>query len=405
MEHNGHVKDDQMSNGRVLAIAGGASAVAGALVAGIGRARQQRHQPTRLEEVGAVIGQSGERGGRLARETAARAGVEAGKGADRAARAASAGTLISAVDGDRAKEAVAGAKDAAAARLGQARVRANVSSNEAAIALKHRVEDARARARDVHVGIPHVDADRSKKQAEALVDMASKSLKSARQNAAPAVERVRERAPVLAGVVAATAQDRINQVAEYAVDMADTARSRADRADLSGVTAHMRPAGDTVKETLNRLKEDVAPAARDAAVQAAAAAIQLWEATRDQTADLNTKDLQRASGNLFSELAGRAKEAAATTAAVAHETSDDIAERTDAARERAEELTRRAATATADTSKEATSTLVWAGIAGGLIYYGLLDEGQRRRVDSAARSIYSGVMELVRDIQGYDADF
>lgn len=413
MEDNRQARASEGSNGQVLAIASGVSAVAAAAVAGIGRVRQQQHQPSGLEALRETLAESSQRHADAAKERAGgvskRAQVEARKGKAQASKALASAPVRVQVDGDRARDLAASARGFAVAGLAQAQSSAVRGGSETSESVRKHVASTKQRARGLSKDAPRLDLDRSQKQAEAIVEMASKSLKSARKNASPALDSVRERAPLLAGTVAGTANDRINQVAEYAAELAGNARSRADRADLSGITASVRPAGESVKDTFSRLKEDVAPVARDAAVQAAAAAIQLWEATREQTADLNAKDLQQASSHLYSDLSHRAKEASAavasTATAVTQHATEDLAERSEEARDRAEYLMRRAATATAETSKDATSALVWAGIAGGLIYYGLLDEAQRSRVDSAARSIYAGVTELVRDIQGYDADF
>lgn len=413
MEYQDQASDEAMSNGRVLAIAGGASALAAAAIAGLGRIRQPRHQPTRLEAVRDALMDTSERNAHLAqdraRDLADRANKRADKGLAKASRVASTVLYSFKTDGDRAKEIAAVARGSAAARLLQAKEIAARSGHDRPDVINKRIAATKARARELRHDVPRIGTKSTQKQAEAIADMASKSLKSARKNAAPAVETIRERAPILAGMAAGSANERVHQIAEYAAELAGNARDRAEHADFSAITSAARPAGESVRETFNRIKEDVTPVARDAAVQTAAAAIQLWEATREQTADLDSKDLQKASSQLFSDLTHRAKEASAavvsTAAAVTHDATGDLAERTEEARERAEEMTRRAATATAETSKDATSTLIWAGIAGGVVYYGLLNEAQRGRVDSAARSVYAGVTELVRDIQGYDADF
>lgn len=413
MEHDDLRRGDQVSNGRVLAIAGGASAIAAAAVAGASRVRARRSPPSNIERVRASIRDAGRRpvqtAGNEVERLSTRAKAEADKRARRASKLATNALASHEYDGRRARAAAANAKEAAAARLHQSQALTRAEAGEAAKAFRQQWESARERGRDLRGDLPHLDAKQVQEQREALADMASRSYRSARGKALPAVESARERAPELANAIASKAGSRVNQVAEYAAELADTARHRAERIDGSSIASSVKPAGESVRETFSRLKDDVTPVARDAAVQAAAAAIHLWEATREQTSDLNTKDLQRASNHLFAELAGRAKEASAavadTASTVTHEATEEIADKTEEARERAEDLTRRAASATADTSKDATSLLVWAGLAGGLVYYGLLTESQRRHVDSTARSVYNGVSELIRDIQGYDADF
>lgn len=413
MENNDQVSDGPLSNGQVLAVAGGGSVLAAAVIAGLGRIRQARNQPSRREAVRDALIDARERNAYLAQERVSEFANRANKNATK--RLANASRVVSTIPasvnagGDDVRDLAGVARDSAAARLFQAKELAARSGQDSSDLINERVAATKKRARQRRHDAPRIDTKQTQKQAEALADMASKSLKSARKNVAPAVETARERAPILAGMAAGSANDRIHQIAEYAAEFAGNARERAEHADLSGITSAARPATETVRETFNRIKEDVTPVARDAVVQAAAAAIQLWEVTREQTADLDSKDLQKASSQLFSDLTHRAKEASAavasTATSVTHDATGDLAERTEEARERAEEFTRRAASATAETSKDATSTLVWAGIAGGLVYYGLLNDQQRSRVDSAARSIYAGVTELVRDIQGYDADF
>ena len=409
MERDAHIREDQYSNGRVLVIAGGASVAAAAAIAGLNRLREDRQPADQLNNLSSLRRASASHNAALAKHEYGKAKRRPQKeqehGLRRRVDAASSFANSGHLDGKRTKAAARAAKEAAAARVARAQTRARYGGDEATDVLRHQIEAARSRAKELRHDVPRLDRKRRKKQAEAWGDMAAASLRSARERAEPALGTVRKRAPVVVSGLGATATDRIHQVAEYAADLADTARSRAGETDMSAVAANLRPAGESVRDTLNRLKGDVAPVARDAAVQAAAAAIQLWETTRDQAADLDTEDLQRASSDLFADFAARAKEATATATAVTRDATDDLADRTDEARDRAEELTRRAATATAETSKDATAILVWAGIAGGLVYYGLLSETQRNRVESATRSLYSGVTELVRDIQGYDADF
>lgn len=409
MEREGTRAGTPVSNGQVLAIAGGVSALAAGTVAVINRLREPRRPASRVGAARASARKSLERNIQAMRDeaqnVALRGRIEVNRAAHKASDAAQSARGVTGVDAKRVRSSAARATEATAARLAGAQSLASVEARDVAGSLKHQLDATWKRGREIRHELPTIKRKESQKQAEALADMASKKLKLVRENVAPALDTIRNQAPHLTDTVAGTASSRVHQVAEYAAGLADTARQRADRADLPSVTASVRPAGETVKETFSRLKDDVAPVARDAAVQTAAAAIQLWEATREQAADLNTKDLQKASGHLFSDLAERAKEATSSAAAVTHDATEELADRTEEARERAEEITRRAASATAESSKDATSTLVWAGIAGGLVYYGLLNDSQRRRVDMAARSIYNGMTELVRDIQGYDADF
>jgi hypothetical protein len=216
------------------------------------------------------------------------------------------------------------------------------------------------------------------------------------------------------------AQAIIEQAADHAVYGADRAREAA-----GGAKGRLRRAPKTA--------EGLAPTVRDVALQAAAAAIELWQAGKERAGDLAESAEQ-----VITESAGpveqKARGAAAQVVHRADEATDraterarevgqsvaqqagnvaekaktggkSIAEHADAVTSRAKDATKSAADATVSTSKDTAATLFWMTAAAGIVFYALLDQKRREQVLRAANSIATQVREVVRDIQGYDEDF
>jgi len=179
--------------------------------------------------------------------------------------------------------------------------------------------------------------------------------------------------------------------------------------------------------------EGVVPSVRDVALQAAAAAIELWQAGRERAGDF-----AEAAEQALSEPAGQVEQKARGAAMQVTKRADEVTDRaTERAREvsqsiaqqagqvaekaktgsksiadhaddmtsRAKDATKAAAGATVSTSKDTAATLIWMTAAAGIVFYALLDQQRREQVLRAANSIATQIREVVRDIQGYDEEF
>jgi hypothetical protein len=239
--------------------------------------------------------------------------------------------------------------------------------------------------------------------------------------------------------IATLAQEIIEQAATKAMFGADMARGAASQAK------------EHVPKVGRRKKEEVVPTVREVAFQAAAAALDLWQAARDRAegvvdaaghrvaepaADVVGR-ASRGAGSAAAHLAGaadtasdRAKSAASSVVERAEDASDrakhaatnvavraeDVSgkakgaaalavDRAEDATGRAKEATKHAAGATVSTSKETLGTLFWTAAAAGIIFYALLNEQRREQILKALDSVFSQAREMIREIQGYDDEF
>lgn len=308
-----------------------------------------------------------------------------------------------------AKNQGSDARKVASDRFGRLRSNAVAKGGDLERVASRQLHQARNQAASYAAARPTLDGELLQQKGEELMNATQRSYKRARKGMQPLLEAARERGPQLRDQLTEAGSERLHHLAEYTVDRSHLARDKAAKIDMSAVQSGIAPAADSLRDATGRLKEDVAPAIRDAAVQAAAAAIGIWEATRAQANQIDRDEVRAQAGESVSEVLDRAKRtssaATESVTSLVHEHAGDVKDRAYEARERAGEVSREALESSARTTKDATSALVWAGIAGGLIYYGLLNQEQRQRVGSMVQSLYTGANELYRDIQGYDADF
>ncbi len=220
---------------------------------------------------------------------------------------------------------------------------------------------------------------------------------------------------------------------------------------------------------MHRATDEIAPSIRDVALQAASAAIELWQATRERAEDFvdgaesaigepaagvvdfvdrRARSAASQVADRAEDVSGRARHAASHVAGRAEEASDrakhavsNVAERaeevTDRARAaasnmagsagdaserakvaashaahvaddvtvRAKEATRSAAETTVATSKDTGAALLWTAAAAGIVFYALLDQGRREQVLKVVDEIVAQAREIIRDFQGYDEEF
>jgi hypothetical protein len=263
------------------------------------------------------------------------------------------------------------------------------------------------------------------------------------------VADVREQVEALAQTIIDQAAHRAVFGASRARDAASTAKSKVSNAGKSG--------------------EEAIPTLRDVALQAASAAIELWQTTReraegvvesaeqaisepahevvdlverrarsaanqvaDRAEDVSSRARQAASQvvDRAEDVSDRARSAAATVAGRAddaregarnaaasavHRADDvkegamhaaaNVAHLADDVSVRAKEATRNAAETTVATSKDTGAALLWTAAAAGIVFYALLDKGRRDQVLKFVDEAFVQAREIIRDFQGYDEEF
>lgn len=204
--------------------------------------------------------------------------------------------------------------------------------------------------------------------------------------------------------VKATAQTVASHAAAAAISSAERARetggSLADSVKVVGASlteSAREKLPHATQQVSQRVTEDVVPSLKDVAVQAAAAAIEAWQATRDKAmvaAETAQHDLAPQAAHVVEAAGEKVRDATSV-----------VGEKAGVVGDRARSASRRAAEVTVDTSKHTGATLFWAGAAAGLVYYALLNEERREQLTQTAQMVVSQVHELVKDFQGYDEEF
>ncbi len=236
---------------------------------------------------------------------------------------------------------------------------------------------------------------------------------AARERLPEVGSRVGTQTTALAGATAALTAAGAERAYAAGTELATRARERTPIA-----------AGQVSQQVSQRLSGDVLPTLREVGKQAAATAGELWEASRARAAQVGESaqhevapraaqavhlggERARGFGQLAAETASTLVQKAdvASAAAGAGERAAGVVDLAEHALERAGGASKHAAEATVDTSKDAGAAVFWAALAGGLIYYGLLDDKRRQQVLSFAGGFWGQASELIRDFQGYDEEF
>jgi hypothetical protein len=233
-------------------------------------------------------------------------------------------------------------------------------------------------------------------------------------------DRPKENVANIKEQAATLAQAIIEQAANRAMDGAGKAREVA-----TGAKGRVRRAP--------QVTEEVVPSVRDVALQAAAAALDLWQAARERAEGLSESAGQafgEPASNVVGQAEKRAREAASIVADRADEVTGrakavtrsvagraegmterakgrgkDVAQRADEVTDRAKDASRHAAEATVETSKDTGAALLWTAAAAGIVFYALLDKDRREQVLQTLDSVVHQIREIIRDFQGYDEEF
>lgn len=179
--------------------------------------------------------------------------------------------------------------------------------------------------------------------------------------------------------------------ATLAREIVDIAAARAiagaEQAKVTGVRVRRLP---------HKANKEVVPPIREVALNAASAALDLWQAAREKASEaIDAADAGRGSAaHLIAEAEHAARDAA-------HTATTQIA----LTGKRAKEASAHAAEATVATTKDGVAALVWGGAAAAAIFYLMLDEKRREQVLHAVDSIVKTSLDLIRDFRGYDEEF
>lgn len=237
---------------------------------------------------------------------------------------------------------------------------------------------------------------------------AGKRLAAAGAGAGAEFGRVRRRARQAVDLGGQKGQEVTGQAKDQAQRVAEQTSSKAQAIAAQATTVAVAGAGrarevggaladaakDRVPQVTQKLSDDVVPTLRDVAMQAASAAIDLWQTARERAADAAPTDLAPHAAQAVAAGGERAREATAAVAGRAAEIG-----------KRAKEASRRTADATVDAGKDTGAVIFWAGAAAGLLYYAVLSPERRAQLLSAASSVTYQVQELIKDFQGYDDEF
>lgn len=155
--------------------------------------------------------------------------------------------------------------------------------------------------------------------------------------------------------------------------------------------------GSKARDVSIRVNEDVLPTLRDVALNAASAAVELWEAARERAVDA-AQDAQHEVGPV-------AKYGLASSTGKAKDVSHLLATRMSDGTVHAKDATKHAADATVSTGRDAGAALLWGAAAAGIVYYGIMDRDRREQTLKTINGMIGGTRELIRDVRGYDSKF
>lgn len=183
---------------------------------------------------------------------------------------------------------------------------------------------------------------------------------------------------------ATLAQAVIEQAANRAVANAD--RAKAVAAKAKGRVASAQKAS-----------EEVVPSVREIALQAASAALDLWQAARER-AEEGVESAEHAIADHAASVVGQAEKRAKHTIELVGGRAGEISEH-------AKEATKTATDTTVHAGKDTGATIFWTAAAAGVVFYALLDKDRREQVLRIVDTVVGQAREIIRDFQGYDEEF
>ncbi len=168
--------------------------------------------------------------------------------------------------------------------------------------------------------------------------------------------------------------------------------------------------------------KDIAPSARDIALNAASGAIELWQAARERAegtlgsvqasvAD-SASELRSSAHGISSEALGAARSVTTSVGDSARHVTTSVG---DSARHvttavgdsahKAADTGKTAAAASARAGKNTASLLFWSAAAGAIAYFAFLDEDRRNQVKHVAMRAIDEGRAILSDLRGEDGEF
>jgi hypothetical protein len=195
-----------------------------------------------------------------------------------------------------------------------------------------------------------------------------------------------------------TLQALRGQASTLAREIVDLAAARA----LAG-TEQAKKGGVRVRRLQRRANEEVVPSIREVALNAASAALDLWQVAREKASDaIEAADSGRDSAaHLLAGAEHAAKDAANSAKDAAHTATAQLA----LTGRKAKEVSAHAAEATVANTKDGAAAFVWGGAAAAIVFYLMLDDKRRNQVLHAVDSIVKTSIDLIHDFRGYDEEF
>lgn len=195
--------------------------------------------------------------------------------------------------------------------------------------------------------------------------------------------------------VHAVREHAANLAREIAEQAASRAVSSAERAREVGATI-AAGTSNRARDLPQKVGDEIVPSLRDVALQAASAALELWQTARDRVGE--AADVAQAEVGEAAHLVGAAEKRA-------KQATSAVASRVEAAGSRAKDASAHAAEVTVETSKDTGAALLWTGAAAAMIFYVMLSRERREQVLRAVDAVVKQSRELIRDFQGYDEEF
>jgi hypothetical protein len=209
-------------------------------------------------------------------------------------------------------------------------------------------------------------------------------------------------------------RETAGQLLQSIIEQATAKAMNQNQSQRQGLTAQMRS-----KVPFQRKAN---PTARDLAMNAAAGALELWQAAVDRAGGsldaAQSTVVDRASSvqhtvadsaqalkdtvtSVHTGVTGTAQSIKGTVGETAHAVTTSVSDAAHSARTG----TKTAVATTASGGKNMVGLLFWTGAAGAVVYYAFLNEDRRAKVREIANTALVQAREILADVQGHDGQF
>lgn len=224
-------------------------------------------------------------------------------------------------------------------------------------------------------------------------DQTASALHSLRRQAPPPIEAPRVGPRAIGAALIESAREQLPRISQQLTDQAGTtAHVVADRVQEAAVVGTER-----ARQVSGRVNDEVLPTLREVALNAASAAIDMWESARERA----LAAAREAQEDVLPEATKRTSHGVGLARGASHA----VVDRVTGTAEQARQASRHAADATVTTTRDAGATVLWSAAAAGIVYYGLLDKKRREKVNNSVKGAMGFSRDLLRDIRGGDVQF